>query len=215
MPLKDALAVFSGEFGSIQTSPALDNNKQVYFVGIHDKAKLLRLLHTTLTDRVAAERNEGQTTFLKISVGSAKPSATAADSYHVAITADYAFVAPGAETVRDFVAKRAQKPGSGLAASTGFKTARAQFPATINGLGYFDFSRIDLRAVKAQVIAAAKAAQLDAAKRSAGASKTPVNTASPSWLSDIDPEVFARHLHVASSAAWKDAQGLHFDEWIE
>ena len=216
MPLKDALAVFSGELGSIQTSPALDNNKQVYFIGIHDKPRLLKLLHTTLTDRIAAERNEGQTTFLKISVGNAKPStAEAAQAYHVAITSDYAFVGPRLETVRDFVGKRTQKSGSGLAASAGFKTARAQFPATINGLGYFDFSRIDWRAVKAQVIAAAKAAQLDAAKRSAGASKTPVNTATPSWLSDIDPEVFPRHLHVASSASWKDAQGLHFDEWIE
>jgi hypothetical protein len=111
------------------------------------------------------------------------------------------------------LAKRSQSAGAGLANAPGFKAARSQFPATINGLGYFDFRKVDWQAFKARLIAEAN--KTPAAKRTPGAGKSATATPTPSWLLDVNPEVFARHLHVASSASWKDAQGLHFDEWIE
>jgi hypothetical protein len=109
--------------------------------------------------------------------------------------------------------KRPQSAGASLATAPGFQAARAQFPATINGLGYFDFRKVDWQALKARLIAEANKAPT--AKGSPGAGKSAAATSSPSWMLDVNPEVFARHLHVASSASWKDAQGLHFDEWIE
>jgi hypothetical protein len=108
------------------------------------------------------------------------------------------------------LAKRALGAGAGLASAPGFQAARAQFPAPINGLGYFDFRKVNWPALKARLVAEANASPV--AKRSSGAAKA---TPTPSWMLDVNPEVFALHLHVASSASWKDAQGLHFDEWIE
>jgi Protein of unknown function (DUF3352) len=212
--LSSALALFTGEFASLQTSPSLDNNKQIYLVGIRDKPGTLKLIHTLLSDKIASERAEGETTFMKISAGGSSSAAGTAqwDFYHVAATSDYLVVGSRLEPVREVLAKRPQGAGAGLASAPGFQAARAQFPATINGMGYFDFRKVDWPALKARIVAEAN--KTPAAKRTPGTGKSAA-TPTPSWMLDVNPEVFARHLHVASSASWKDAQGLHFDEWIE
>jgi len=212
--ISSALALFTGEFASLQTSPSLDNNKQIYLVGIRDKPGTLKVIHTLLSDKIASERAEGETTFMKISAGGSSSSAGTAQwgFYHLAATSDYLVVGSRLEPVRELLAKRPQAAGASLASSPGFQTARGQFPATINGLGYFDFRKVDWPALKARVVAEAN--NTPAAKRSTGAGNAAA-TPTPSWMLDVNPEVFARHLHIASSASWKDAQGLHFDEWIE
>jgi hypothetical protein len=212
--ISSALALFTGEFASLQTSPSLDNNKQIYLVGIRDKPGTLKLIHTLFSDKIASERAEGETTFMKLSAGGSSSSAGTAqwDFYHLAATSDYLVVGSRLEAVREELAKRSQAAGAGLASAPGFQTARAQFPATINGLGYFDFHKVDWPALKARVVAEAN--KTPAAKHSPGAGNAAA-TPTPSWMLDVNPEVFARHFHVASSASWKDAQGLHFDEWIE
>jgi hypothetical protein len=212
--LSSALALFTGEFASLQTSPSLDSNQQIYLVGIHDKPGALKLIHTLLSDKISSERAESEITFMKISAGGSSSAAGNAqwDFYHVAATSDYLVVGSRLEPVREVLAKRSQSAGSGLATAPGFQSARTQFPATINGLGYFDFRKVDWQAFKARLIAEANKAPTS--KRTPGAAKSDV-TPTPSWMLDVNPEVFARHLHVASSASWKDAQGLHFDEWIE
>jgi hypothetical protein len=212
--ISSALALFTGEFASLQTSPSLDNNKQIYLVGIRDKPGTLKLIHTLFSDKIASERAEGEITFMKISAGGSSSSAGTAqwDFYHLAATSDYLVVGSRLEAVREALAKHPQSASAGLAGAPEFQAARAQFPATINGLGYFDFHKVDWPAVKARVVA--EASKTPAASRSAGAAKSTAPP-TPSWMLDVNPEVFARHLHVASSASWKDAQGLHFDEWIE
>ncbi len=212
--ISSALALFTGEFASLQTSPSLDNNKQIYLVGIRDKPGTLKLIHTLLSDKIASERAEGETTFMKISASGSSSSAGTAqwDFYHLAATSDYLVIGSRLEPVREELARRSQGTGAGLASAPGFQAARAQFPATINGLGYFDFRKVDWPALKARVVAEAN--KTPTARRSPGAAKSTA-APTPSWMLDVNPEVFARHLHVASSASWKDAQGLHFDEWIE
>src|SRR6202171_138359 len=211
--LGSALAVLTGEFASLQTSPSLDNNKQIYLIGIRDKPGAVKLIHTLFSDKINSERAEGDITFMKISTGGSSSAAGTAqwDFYHVAASSDYLVIAPRLEAVREVLAKRSQTAGASLATAPGFQAARAQFPATINGLGYFDFHKVDWPAFKARLIAAETKTP---AKRSSSAGKSAA-TPTPSWMLDVNPEVFARHLHVASSASWKDGQGLHFDEWIE
>jgi hypothetical protein len=212
--LSSALALFTGEFASLQTSPSLDSNKQIYLVGIRNKADTLKLLHTLLGDRITSERAEGEVTFMKISAGGAQSAAGSAgwDFYHVAATSDYLVASPRLESVRELLAKRAQAATAGLSTAPGFQSARAQFPATINGLGYFDFRKVDWQALKTRLIAEANKAP--AAKHTPGSAKS-ASSPNAAWMLDVNPEVFARHLHVASSASWKDAQGLHFDQWLE
>jgi hypothetical protein len=213
--LSSALALFTGEFASLQTSPSLDNNKQIYLIGVRDKPGAVKLIHTLFGDKISSERAEGDITFMKISTGGSSSTAGTAqwDFYHLAATSDYLVVGARLEAVREVLAKRSQSAGASLATAPGFQAARAQFPATINGLGYFDFRKVDWQALKARLIAEAN--KTSTAKPSPSAGKSPAVTPTPSWMMDVNPEVFARHLHVASSASWKDAQGLHFDEWIE
>lgn len=213
--LSSALALFTGEFASLQTSPSLDTNKQIYLVGIHDKPGTLKLIHTVLSDKISSERAEGETTFLKISAGGGSSAAGTAqwDFYHVAVTPDYLVIGSRLEAVREMLAKPVQSTGAGLGSAPGFQSARGQFPATLNGFGYFDFRKVDWAAVKARAVAEANKASATA-RRTPGASKSSA-VPGPSWLTNVDPQVFARHLHAASSASWKDAQGLHFDEWME
>ncbi|HTC66544.1 MAG TPA: hypothetical protein VK685_05395 [Candidatus Acidoferrum sp.] len=213
--LSSALALFTGEFASLQTSPSLDNNKQIYLIGVRDKPGAVKLIHTLFSDKISSERAEGDITFMKISTGGSSSTAGTAqwDFYHLAATSDYLVVGARLEAVREVLAKRSQSAGASLATAPGFQAARAQFPATINGLGYFDFRKVDWQALKARLIAEAN--KTSTAKPSPSAGKSPAVTPTPSWMMDVNPEVFARHLHVASSASWKDAQGLHFDEWIE
>jgi hypothetical protein len=212
--LSSALALFTGEFASLQTSPSLDNNKQIYLVGIRDKPGTVKLIHTLLSDKIGSEHAEGETTFMKISAGGSSGTAGTAqwDFYHVAATADYLVVGARLEAVREVLARRPQSAAAGLTSAPGFQSARSQFPATINGLGYFDFRKVDWQALKARLVAEAN--KTPTAKRSPGTGASAA-TPTPSWMLEMNPEVFAHHLHVASSASWKDAQGLHFDEWIE
>ena len=212
--LTSALALLTGEFASLQTSPSLDNNKQIYLIGIRDKPGAVNLIHTLFRDKISPERAEGDATFMKISAGGSSSAVGTAqwDFYHVAATSDYLVIAPRLEAVREVLAKHSRSAGPSLAAAPGFQAARAQFPATINGLGYFDFRKVDWQAFKARLIVEANKAGTAKPSPSAGKSAA---TPTPSWMLDVNPEVFARHLHVASSASWKDAQGLHFDEWIE
>ena len=212
--LTSALALFTGEFASLQTSPSLDTNKQIYLIGMRDKPGAVKLIHTLFSDKINSERSEGDITFMKISTGGSSSAAGTAqwDFYHVAATSDYLVIAPRLEAVRELLAKHSQSAGAGLATAPGFQAARAQFPATINGLGYFDFRKVDWQAFKARLIAEANKTPTAKPSPSGGISAA---TPTPSWMLDVNPEVFARHLHVASSASWKDAQGLHFDEWIE
>src|ERR1700676_4670804 len=212
--LTSALALFTGEFASLQTSPSLDNNKQIYLIGIRDKPGAVKLIHTLFSDKINSERAEGDITFMKISTGGSSSAAGTAqwDFYHVAATSDYLVIAPRLEAVREVLAKRSQTAGASLATAPGFQAARAQFPATINGLGYFDFHKVDWQAFKARLIPEANKAST--AKSSPSGDKSAA-TPTPSWMLDVNPEVFARHLHVASSASWKDGQGLLFEEWFE
>lgn len=213
-PLSTAIALFTGEFASLQTSPSLDSNKQIYLVGIRNKPDTLKLLRTVLSDRITSERSEGETTFLKISAEGGQQSAGTAqwNFYHAAVTPNSIVVASRLETVRELLAKHAQGSDGGLTATPEFKTARAQFPAQVNGLGYFDFRKLDWRAMKERMIAESK--KTSPAKRRPGATDSAPGVP-PAWIMEMNPEVFAKHLHVTSSASWKDAQGLHFDQWIE
>jgi hypothetical protein len=212
--LSSALELFTGEFASFQTSPALDTTKQIYLIGIHDQAGTLKMIRKALSENISSERTEGDVTFMKLSASTAHTASGASaqtDFYHLAATSKYLLVSSRLETVREFLAKQSQNP-TALSSVPAFQSARAQFPATVNGLGFFDFRKVDWPAVKTRWIADSEKALAKARASAADKSSIP---ATPSWLLDMNPEVFARHLHVASSASWKDSKGLHFDEWIE
>ena len=91
------------------------------------------------------------------------------------------------------------------------QAARAQFPSKLNGVSFFDFQKLDWQALRDRWLQEAKTAEAQAAK-------TGTKTGNPhalDWLKQINTQVFSRHLHFASSAFWKDANGVHYDGWLE
>jgi hypothetical protein len=222
MPLADALGVTSGEFASIQTSPSFDKNQQIYYLGIRNKESALKLTRSLMGDRISSERNEGNATFLKISLqgGQSRSGVAQWNFYYLAMTPTALLGASQADVLHKYL--EVSSSGADPTPPKGFQAARAQFPEKLNGLTYVDLQKFDWTALKAKWIAEAEksaqaakstdAAKTDAAK--ADASKTPPQSV-PSWLNLISPDVIPRHLHTVAGASWKDAKGVHFDEWIE
>jgi len=215
MPAAEAIGLLTGEVATLQTSPSMDTAKQVYFFGIRKKPETLKLIRTIAGEQMGPERNEGDVTFLKISAGGKQSTAGSAqwNFIHLAVTPDMIIVANRSETLREVLATRAKGPaGGGIGAVPQFQANRAKYPENLNSLSYLDFQKIDWPGMKNRWVEEAK--------------KSPVvkpvstsNNAGPStaadWLSLVNPQVFARHLHFSSSVSWKDSKGIHWDQWIE
>lgn len=216
MPVPDALALLSGEFGSLQADPGMDPKKAVYFIGIHQKPETLKLLRTIFSDQLSSERSEGDTTFMKVSLGGGQNTTGIAqwNFYHLAVTPNFVLVSSRRENLSTTLASRAQGNGAaGLPA--GFRSARSQFPAAINGVSFANLSKMDWPAIKANWIEETRKASVKAAKSGANSSSDAQPGQVPEWLKQINPEVFPRHLHFVAGASWKDSKGIHIDEWLE
>ena len=209
MPLPQALGLFSGEFATLETSAELDPDKQVYVVGIRRKPEMLKLVRAALADRVISERTEGETTFFKISEGGLESSAGTASwkYYHLGVTNEVLAVSRRSESLREALAAAKSASGDGEVVPRALQSVRGQFPASINGLSFLDFQKVDWTAVKERWNAESRKPSATNAKARQGAFGD--------GLKELNPQVFARHLHLAAGASWKDAQGLHFDGWIE
>jgi hypothetical protein len=216
MSISDALALLSGEFASLQSSPTMDFNKQVYFLGIRNKPQVLKLVHTLVGEKISGEHNEGDATFLKVSLGGSQTGAGVAqwNFYNVAVTSDAILGATRADTLRQFLAQRPQN-AAGFASSPQFQAARSKFPQNLDGINFVDFQKFDWPGVKDHWLKEMKKTSTTA-KSFAGQKATAAPPAAvPAWLEQLDPQIFARHLHSAFAASWKDAKGFHFEQWLD
>ncbi len=211
MPLADALALPTGEFTSMQLSPSLDPDKSIYVFGINKKPEMLKVMRTVLSEQITSERTEGDTTFLKISLSGNQGTKGVAqwNFYHLAVTPNFIYGAPKLESVKEVLAGRDTMSAAVL---TPLQAARADYPAKINGLYFFDFSKVDWTAAKAHWI---EEAQKAAAKPTATAAQKAAAAKTPHLLADANPQVFQRHLHEMAGASWKDEKGIHFDQWLQ
>jgi hypothetical protein len=215
MPLPDAVGLLSGELATMQVSPSMDTTKQVFFIGIRKKPETLKLLRSLFGDQLTSERNEGDTTFVKISLGGGQGNAGVAqwNFFNLAVTPDMILGASRVDALREVLANRAKGAAfASLGSVPQFQAGRAQFPENVNSVGYFDLQKMDWQAWKERLLTDAKKSS---AAKSAAASNKMLPAAVPDWYSQINPQVFARHLHYTSSASWKDAKGIHWDQWLQ
>jgi len=212
MPLPDAIGLFSGEFATLQSSSTLDPAKQVYVVGIRKKPAILKVLRAGLTERITGEHSEGDTTFLKISEGGIASAAGTASwkYYRLAMTPDVIVASGQDESVRNTLLAGKSTHVENTFVPQAWQNAREQFPKTINGLSFFNFQTIDWTAAKERWIA-----KSHKATTSREAQQKVAPDAFADVMKGLDPRVFPRHLHMSTGASWKDAQGMHFDAWIE
>ncbi|HEY4980049.1 MAG TPA: hypothetical protein VII25_12855, partial [Candidatus Acidoferrum sp.] len=211
MPLTDALALTTGEIASLQNSPTMDDTQQVRILGIRNKPDAMKLLRTIMGEKITAERNEGAVTYMKISLGGTQGSAGVAqwNFYHLAMTPDFLLGSSKSEPLHALLAQSASPSDTG--SPKNILAARSQFPEKLNGFSYFDFQMVNWPAVKEKWLAEARTAAAKA-KTTDDADTSKKLT---DWLSNVNPDVFPRHLHSMTGASWKDAKGVHFDEWVE
>jgi len=210
MPLPDALGLVTGEVAWIETSPTLDDTQKVYLLGIRDKSNALKLTRTLMGDQITSERNEGSATYMKISLHGGQSSAGLAqwNFYYLAMTPALLFGSSKSDTLHRYVG---QDPATPDPALKGLLAARAQYPEKLNGFSYLDFQKLDWPGMQAKWVAAAnKAAKTAKSTEDANHQKKMAD-----WLGQVDPAVFSRHLHTMSGASWKDAKGVHFEEWLD
>src|SRR5467141_2123955 len=217
MPLADALNLPTGEFASMQTSPSLDTAKQVYFLGIRKKPETLKLMRALFSDQLTSERNEGDVTFLKISLGGRQASAGVAqwNFFNVAVTPDMMIGATRSDTLREVLANRSQGPvAAGLSILPQFQASRAKFPENLNSMSYFDFQKVDWQGLRDRLVAESKK---NSAAKSLQPTKRPAAPAGMNldWLIQVNAQVFSRHLHYSTGVSWKDSKGIHWDQWLE
>ena len=210
MPLTDALALTTGEIASFQSSPTLDDTKRIFLLGIRNKPEALKLLRTIFSDQITSERNEGSATYLKISLHGGESSAGLAqwNFYYLAMTPDFLLGASKSDTLRSALVQQAANTSSSIPQN--FLAARKQFPEKLNGFSYYDLQKLDWPALKAKWIAEA-----DKSSKTKTANNSQALPKQANWLDSVNPAVFSRHLHSVIGASWKDAQGVHFDEWLD
>ena len=211
MPLPDALALTSGEFGTMQSSPALDPDKKVFFAGILNKPESLKLIRTMLSDRLTSERNEGNVTYLKISLKGNQGAAGVAQwkFYHLAVTPELLLGASKGETLRGILSLPLPAGANSLPAN--LTAARAKFPEKLIGFSYYDLQKLDWPAVQQSWKTQMTKAVADSKSADAAGKTKMLNDR----MSNLNPSVFPRHLHSMTGASWKDASGVHFDEWLD
>jgi len=211
MTLPEAFALTSGEFATMQSSPSLDPDKRVFFAGIQNKPEALKLIRTILSDQVTAERNEGNVTYLKISLKGNQGTKGVAqwNFYHLAMTPNLLLGASKGETLREVLAQPPATGDSGIPKS--LQTARAQFPEKLNGFSFVDLQKLDWPALKQRWTASMVKSAAESKNADAEQTAKKVNE----WMTNVNPAVFPRHLHSMSGASWKDANGVHFDQWLD
>jgi len=211
MPLPDALALTTGEFGTMQTSPALDPDKRIFYAGIRNKPETLKLIRTILSDRLTSERNDGNVTYLKISLKGNQGTTGVAqwNFYHLAVTPDLLLGASKSETLRGALSQG--RPVGADSLPVNLRAARAQFPEKLIGFSYYDLQKVDWPALQQNW--KTQRAKLAADSKNPGAMQK--TKALDDWMNNLNPAVFPRHLHSMTGGSWKDAGGVHFDEWLD
>jgi hypothetical protein len=211
MPLPDALALTSGEFGTMQTSPALDPDKRIFYAGIRNKPETLKLIRTILSDRLTSERNDGNVTYLKISLKGNQGTTGVAqwNFYHLAVTPDLLLGASKSETLRGALSQG--RPAGADSLPVNLRAARAQFPEKLIGFSYYDLQKVDWPALQQNW--KTQRAKLAADSKNPGAMQK--TKALDDWMNNLNSAVFPRHLHSMTGGSWKDAGGVHFDEWLD
>jgi hypothetical protein len=211
MPISDALGLTTGELAWIQNSPTLDDAQKVYLLGIKNKPDALKLTRTLLGDRISSERSEGDTTYLKISLEGGQTSVGVAqwNFYDLAMTPTLLFGSSKSDTLHKYVGQAPASLDPGQFKS--LLAARAQFPEKLNGFSYFDYQKVDWPGLRDRWVADAK----KAAQTAKSTDATATNKKLADWLVQVNPEVFPKHLHSMTGASWKDAKGVHFDEWLD
>lgn len=150
MPLTELLALFTGEFGFVDTGEGqiAEVLPNVMLIPVTKSEPVLGLLRTLAGQYIQSEETlSGATVLTMGSPGTAEKDGTAAEGkpFYVAVAPNLLVVSPGLTQLKDVLARTAAgsaAPAGSLAADATFQAARKTLPVEINGITYADWSRI-------------------------------------------------------------------------
>ena len=217
MPVPDALDLFTGELATASTFSNDGTQQRIFAATIQKPDAVLHVLRAVLGPMTLAEDSAGSATTLDI----AYPYRDAATGlqrrklYYVAVTPQMLLVAPRKamlrETLQELSASGTAASGTAASAAKGvladleYTKVRALLPEKLSGLGADDVSLIPWEAIWANFEQQAEQSQ----------KQSPHGSHDLSWMKLVNPDVIPRHLHIAVSGWWKDANGVYFDSYLQ
>ena len=212
MPVSEALNSFTGEFGALSSSTSFEVGQNIFFIGVRNRDSALKLLRRAFLENITGDVDEAGVTYITLNMNkpAAGPSAAAGANFYLAVTKNIILVAGHRESLSAPLAQSASAASPAQLAP--FFASRNGGQAVIDGLSFTDLQKIDWSSLK----------DLPNRNKATGTSvllgfapdKTDPSK-SKSWLDEIDPKVFTKHLHLGLGYSWKDANGLHFDGWVD
>ncbi len=218
MPISDALNLFTGELASASSFSADGTQERVFAAAIQKPDSVLHVLRAVLGPITLAEDSFGDATMLDIAYPYRDPLTgfQRRKMYYVAVTPQMLLVTPEKTMLRDTIENLRSSGGAaapsakGIFADPEYAEMRAHLPRELSGLGAEDLAQIPWDAIWANF-----EQQLEeGTKRFPHGSKT-AYPPDYSWMKLAKPDVIPRHLHMAVSGWWKDANGVYFDSYVQ
>lgn len=206
------LPALGGEYAEIWINPQsqASGNPPLIALTMSQTDAANQLFQNTLAPFVKPVGQQGQVRYFRI-IPRQQALAGQSGNVNAALEPDFLALAPGLllgskdeQLVRARAAAIVSGSSGGLAADPRFVTARAELPANLSGLSYFDLERFDWSKWVQQT-----AAQM--AKNPRSSSRAAELSA---WARGGGTAVYARHLHRLVIGSWKDAQGIHWRGYL-
>jgi hypothetical protein len=211
MPIADALGLFTGEFASTSSFADDGTELSLYALTIRKPEEVLRVVRAVGATKLVAEDSSGDTTFLDFAFSYNDPGTghLRKKFYYVAVTPQMLLIAPRKAMLRDAIQRlnssSAAPASGGIFENPDYLQLRARLPEKLSGLSGSELSQIPWEKVFANFMT-----QIEAGMKSQGQASTNLD-----WLKLVKPEVASRHLHMAVGGWWKDANGIHFDSYVQ
>jgi hypothetical protein len=210
MPLQSALALLKGEFASVNSYAEDGTRQQLLTVPIQKPDDVLRVLRAAASSMIVAEDSSGDATFLDIAYPYKDPKTgmQRRKFFYLAVTPEMLLGAPRKAMLREAMqqlsARPSGAPASGIFANATYIQMRASLPEKLSSLSASDIAAIPWDKVIADL--------QDQENQAAPQSKAQLPDLSQLKLA---APAIPRHLHMAVSGSWKDANGVYFDSYLQ
>jgi len=218
MPPSEALALFTGEFASINSHTDADPTRAIYAFTIQRPDRVLALLQHAIPGASTTQKQDGDTTYLAVTfpqnpkVSQAAPAEPS--QFFFAVTPSMLIASKRQGVLRDAVVRlhtpRNSAQSDSLSNDPGFKRVRATMHSKLAALSYSDLSRYNWGAIIDTIEKGMNEKAEAEARRNGKPVPAPVHV-----FAGFDPATISRYLHSSSGSAWKDSSGIYFDSVIQ
>ncbi|HEV2314558.1 MAG TPA: hypothetical protein VGR94_04570 [Candidatus Acidoferrales bacterium] len=218
MPPTEALALFTGEFASINFHTDADPTRAIYAFSIQRPDRVLALLQHVIPGASTTQKQDGDTAYVTVTLPQSLKGSQAASAepsqFFFAVTPSMLIASKRQDVLRDAVVRLHTPSGSAqsdsLSNDSGFKKARATMHSKLSALSYSDLAAYNWSAIINSIDKGMNERAEAEARRDRKPAPIPVHV-----FAGFDPATIARYLHSSSGSAWKDPTGIYFESVIQ